>query len=165
MGAIWNVLCEDFAGNLPCYKEVQLSLHSQFMLFILSEDPNIRVACLTCLGSVVSATPPLMEVWQLLQASPRHSNQRTLSQGSTLDTPSESGYQSGGLTSPGVTSPAITPGKFASMCSKATRTPTCIKPNQLDFFLVSSQQHHHVYNFSLLLRNFVFCERAVPAHI
>ena len=30
-------------------------------------DPNIRVACLTCLGAIVSIPQPLIEVWTVLQ--------------------------------------------------------------------------------------------------
>ncbi len=34
-------------------------------------DPNIRVACLTCLGAIVSLPLPLMEVWSVLHPGGR----------------------------------------------------------------------------------------------
>ncbi|XP_067648655.1 HEAT repeat-containing protein 6-like [Haliotis asinina] len=41
----------------------------QIRHFLNHRDPNVRVACLTCLGSVVSIQPPLMEVCHIVQPS------------------------------------------------------------------------------------------------
>ena len=90
-------------------------------------DPNIRVACLTCLGAIVSIAQPLIEVWTVLQPG-RH--QRISSSSSSaqgfLDEkePGESGYQSS--QSEGLRNERLnTPGTSGSVTPiSGTRTPT-----------------------------------------
>lgn len=97
------------------------------LFFLILPDPNIRVACLTCLGAIVSIAQPLIEVWTVLQPG-RH--QRISSSGSSaqgfLDEKeqSESGYQSS--QSEGLRNDRLnTPGTSGSVTPiSGTRTPT-----------------------------------------
>ena len=111
------------------------------IILILFADPNIRVACLTCLGSMASVQAPMIEVLHLLQTPhppTRFSEASGLPQSFTdpLSTRSdsqssqklsESGYQSNnsgevnsGL-SPGVPTPVLSSGaQTPSMSEKTT---------------------------------------------
>lgn len=57
-------------GNVP-YSRMRPGLLSrvvkQVRNFITYRDPNVRVACLTCLGAVAAIQPPLMEICHIIQ--------------------------------------------------------------------------------------------------
>ena len=71
----------------------------QIKPFLHHRDPNIRVACLTCLGSIVTVQCPLLEVCYILQPS-RPASRLSDSSASSAQDPahkaqtSESGYHS-----------------------------------------------------------------------
>ena len=76
-------------------------------------DPNIRVACLTCLGSIVSVQGPLLEVGYILE-TPKPPAQLSESSSNATNTHQvESGYHSnqseGGITTPCLSSGCQTP--------------------------------------------------------
>ena len=124
--------------------------------FPVLPDPNIRVACLTCLGAIVSIAQPLVEVWTVLQPG-RH--QRISSSSSSaqgfLDEKeqSESGYQSS--QSEGLRNDRLnTPGTSGSVTPiSGTRTPT--NPEVC--------QHEQIINtciqYALSLVNNNFCHK------
>ncbi|XP_064619703.1 HEAT repeat-containing protein 6-like isoform X2 [Lineus longissimus] len=95
--------------------------------YLNHRDPNVRVACLTCLGSVCSVQAPLLEVTHILQAQhpsnqavePNHMNSprkdngrlRTESQGAECAPPSP-GHRTptdSGITTPSSSSGSMTP--------------------------------------------------------
>ncbi|KAK6184220.1 hypothetical protein SNE40_006730 [Patella caerulea] len=59
-------------SNAP-YHRLQPGLLSrtvkQIRHFLQHRDPNVRVACLTCLGAIVSIQPPLLEICHIVQPS------------------------------------------------------------------------------------------------
>ena len=84
-------------------------------------DPNIRVACLTCLGSIVSVQSPLVEVWQVLQTNRPTVPQRYSS--SSTDHPLE---ESGRLTpaNPAEGASGESSGVATPILSSGAMTPT-----------------------------------------
>ena len=96
----------------------------------LCSDPNIRVACLTCLGSIVAAQAPSLEVNYILQPSRPPVG---LSESSQSHTPQTSGADDGLLETATVSAESgygSNEGNTASATSTPTKLPSgCQTPN------------------------------------
>ncbi|XP_061163365.1 HEAT repeat-containing protein 6-like [Saccostrea echinata] len=84
-------------ANVP-YSRMRPGLLSrvvkQIRNFINYRDPNVRVACLTCLGAVAAIQPPLMEICHIIQSARPHS-QTSVSQNTNHHVSGDSGISSG----------------------------------------------------------------------
>ena len=91
-------------------------------------DPNIRVACLTCLGSVLSVQAPMLEVAHLLQSSQPPSRLSEHSTNTVLQhlTPnaSESGYHSNSNEGSAVSESPVLAATPPASLSSGLQTPT-----------------------------------------
>ena len=96
------------------------SLNDQNMFL---SDPNIRVACMTCLGSIVSVQTPLLEVAHLLQST-RPTTRVSETQASDI-TAGESGYNShqSAASSDGTTTGSSSAGILTPNLSSGSQTP------------------------------------------
>jgi len=80
------------------------------MRFVYCADPNIRVACLTCLGCIVSTPSPLLEVCHIIElVRPSHRVSDNLTHLSVVLDPTAARAQSIGSDrlSPGIITPVL----------------------------------------------------------
>lgn len=125
-------------ANVP-YQRLQPGLLSrivrQIRPYLSHRDANIRVACLTCLGNVVSIHAPMIEVYHLLLPQKRSTGLSEQDARSTIGGPDESfsntadptlatkesGYSSsgGGVFSSGIVTPVLTSGVMTPTASES----------------------------------------------
>jgi hypothetical protein len=95
-------------------------------LMCIFTDPNVRVACLTCLGSVMSTPTPLLEVCHIIEPSrPSHRSSDFVATTSAQSLPntSSSGNESAAVSSSAVSADCQSPNVLTPALSSGAQTP------------------------------------------